>query len=619
MRIIRTVEIKYFRSIYSTKLKSCEDMNVISGRNDVGKSNVLRALNLFFNERTDWAAPLAFEHDFSLQRLDQVRKESIKGKQFIQVAIEFLRPKNYKGSLPERFTVKRTWHRDQSLYTQSDNLQSLFNQGKCPSSLASAQRMLPKFLNRIHFEYVPAVKDRIFFDHLLGRLQSSLLRGALDEANPITDVVENLADHIGTQVAGLRDDFSRATGLGTSIQPPEELASLFQAFRVAVPTGDEGEEQIPLTLRGDGMQARYIPSVLHYIAQKSSSFFIWGFEEPENSLEYANADSLANDLQEIYSEEAQVFLTSHSPAFVSRHGDGLSCYRVVQDDARTTAHLVPLPLSATTGGNELSEEIGLLRIQQEIHQEYVEKLEALELVRERVAELETELAEHAKPLILVEGGSDVHILTAAWSALYAQTMPFVVRSADPLANIPGSSSGGAGAVAKAIESIHPEDGRHVLALFDHDQEGCETFRRLSKNFNIIGGNEWLKRHKNGFARATTLAIIGEENNYASRDNLCIEFFFDDEHLVQESAAGHGLVLEQPPVKVGIGQAHHDVNAADVAVIDDLFGDLRYYRRIKSGKTVFAEEIVPTFDATAFTAFEALFDSILAELDVEVGD
>lgn len=271
MKIIRTIEIKYFRSVYTTKLKTCAELNVISGRNDVGKSNILRALNLFFNGQTEWETPITFKNDFSIQRLDQVRKESVKGKQFIQVGIEFIRPTNYKGSLPERFMVKRTWHRDQQQYSQSDNLTALERQGKCPSSLASAQMMLPKFLNRIHFEYVPAVKDRAFHNHLLSRLQSSLLGVSLEEGNPITNLVENLAEHISGQVTSLNDDFSRATGLGTFILPPQEIASLFQSFQVAVPSGDD---QVPLALRGDGMQARYIPSVLHYIAQNSPSFFL---------------------------------------------------------------------------------------------------------------------------------------------------------------------------------------------------------------------------------------------------------------------------------------------------------------------------------------------------------
>jgi predicted ATP-dependent endonuclease of OLD family len=103
-------------------LKQCSQLNVLSGRNDVGKSNVLRALNLFFNGNTDWQTPLDFAKDFSLTRLNQVRKESVKGKQYIHIAIEFERPNNFKGSLPDRFIVKRNWYRDQSQYNQTDNI-----------------------------------------------------------------------------------------------------------------------------------------------------------------------------------------------------------------------------------------------------------------------------------------------------------------------------------------------------------------------------------------------------------------------------------------------------------------------------------------------------------------
>lgn len=294
--------------------------------------------------------------------------------------------------------------------------------------------MLPVFLNRVHFEYVPAVKERAFFDHILSRLQHSLLGVVLDTENPISQLSVQLAEHIGQQVGNLRDDFSRATSLDTSIEPPQQLSSLFQAFQVSVPSG---ENQVSLNLRGDGMQARYIPSVLHYIASKSSSFFVWGFEEPENSLEFSSADSLATDLENLYSKDAQIFITSHSPAMVSRTGAGVSCYRVWQPIDRTEVEWLEKPLGKSISGARLQEEIGLLRIQQEIHSEYTEKLRKLEALAQRVADLEGEIAANQLPLVLVEGVTDVAIFETAWSKLYPGVMmPFLVRSADPLEKWP---------------------------------------------------------------------------------------------------------------------------------------------------------------------------------------
>lgn len=492
MRFIRKIEVKYFRSVYSASIKTCNHLNILSGRNDVGKSNFLRALNLFFNRHIDRETPLLFKRVFSIQRLEQVRKETVKGKQFIQVSVEFERPSNYKKSLPPRFTVKRTWFRSQRDPTQSDDLAARDKAGKCPSGLSTAQRMLPQFLNRIHYEYVPAVKDRAFYDHVLSRLQSSILGGTLDEADPITATADSLANHISRQIIDLQNDFSRATELETTIETPRELASPFQAFQVSVPTGDS---RTPLALHGDGMQARYIPSVLNYIAAKSPSFFVWGFEEPENSLEYANADSLADDFENRYSKNAQIFLTTHSPAIVSRSKERSTCYRVYQEEGNSAVESVSS--QSLSAGEKLNKEIGFLRIQQEIHASYKSKIKELHETKTMVSQLEADMARLRKPLILVEGKADKAILETAWNKLnHSRNMPFILRAADPLTGQHGRSGGGANSVKNAIESIHPEDGRKALAIFDHDREGKKAFDKLSNNFRYHQENPYIKTHSN---------------------------------------------------------------------------------------------------------------------------
>jgi AAA15 family ATPase/GTPase len=69
MNIIEQIEIKNFRSFGNRKKESykvvkCQSLNIISGANDSGKSNVLRALNLFFNKKTDLNNFFDFNKDF---------------------------------------------------------------------------------------------------------------------------------------------------------------------------------------------------------------------------------------------------------------------------------------------------------------------------------------------------------------------------------------------------------------------------------------------------------------------------------------------------------------------------------------------------------------------------
>lgn len=271
MQIINKVTIKYFRSLHYADLKKCASINIISGRNDVGKSNIIKSLNLFFNGQTDWESSFDFYDNFSKKRLEEVRKESIKGKQFISITIEFNRPKNYTGSLPEKFTVERKWYRDSKTYEQSNNLTSFEKSNKLPSTLTTAQRSLATFLNKLHFEYVPAIRDRTYVNELLSRLQRTLLDATINQNEALLTTANTLATHIESQIGDLKEDFELATKIETSITPPSGISSLFQSFLVSTKTIDG---PIPLRFRGDGLQSRYIASVLYYIAMNTNDFYI---------------------------------------------------------------------------------------------------------------------------------------------------------------------------------------------------------------------------------------------------------------------------------------------------------------------------------------------------------
>lgn len=134
MNIIEQIEIKNFRSIGNRKKESykvikCQDLNIISGANDSGKSNILRALNLFFNKKTDLVNFFNFEKDFFKKQLDD--ENEIK-EEVVTIKIWFRNPKNkdknktLKGKiyLPEKFWVSRKWKKS-SEFSQFDQLSSV--------------------------------------------------------------------------------------------------------------------------------------------------------------------------------------------------------------------------------------------------------------------------------------------------------------------------------------------------------------------------------------------------------------------------------------------------------------------------------------------------------------
>ena len=52
MHYVKSIHIKNFRSILDERI-DLSDYNCFVGKNDSGKSNVLKALNLFFNGKSD--------------------------------------------------------------------------------------------------------------------------------------------------------------------------------------------------------------------------------------------------------------------------------------------------------------------------------------------------------------------------------------------------------------------------------------------------------------------------------------------------------------------------------------------------------------------------------------
>lgn len=599
--LVKRVRIRYFRSLYDITLKDCQGVNVISGSNDVGKSNILRALNLFFNGSCDWSAPINFSSDFSIRRRQDIYN-SIKGKQFVSVDIEFRRPTNYSGSLPPTFWVTRKWYKEGM--QQKDDLDAR-EKNKQLKSASKSRRMLSQFINRIHYEYVPAVKDRYYYLHLLTRLQSTLLDSPIRPSEAMGQLTSQLASDIRAQLEDLTDEFYKATGVTTDVAPPASLSELFRAFEFSA---QAGESLIPLTNKGDGIQARYVSSVLHYIASNNKDFFIWGFEEPENSLEYSHAMTLAEAIVDRYSQDAQIFLTTHSPAFLAaRKREQVCAYRVYYKDGDTQVANVDAP-GSDSHDVALRHELGIFRLQEEMSEEFAERLKKAERDRGQLETIISDLELAQAPVLIVEGKLDREILEIAWYKLYGEReRDFSIWESDTTEG----QGGGARRVRDILEAAHPSDPRVAVGLFDNDKEGADAFKRLSNIFQRgIDGEVEYKVNRNGRAGAVLLPVPPGREELAKAGLLTIEGMFDDNDLGKRDEKGRGLEFEYasvPRVRVGDILLEADV----VGVAQDLLPDdlsARFWK-IRGGKKEFAENVVPTFEEKSFRHFKVLFENL----------
>lgn len=155
---IKRIHIKNFRSIVNSSI-NVQQMNIFVGLNDAGKSNVLKALNLFFNGETEPGCQFDFATDYSCYA--PIRKRKAKE---VTVEIEFEIPKHYKDHDDVVWT--KIW-RDGGLHYDSSKEWTF-----------SAYSKVPTLLKRISYKYVPAVKSDNYFKLLLSELYISIAKEA---------------------------------------------------------------------------------------------------------------------------------------------------------------------------------------------------------------------------------------------------------------------------------------------------------------------------------------------------------------------------------------------------------------------------------------------------------
>lgn len=311
MITIKKVHIKNFRSIVDETI-DLTDFNCFVGQNDSGKSNVLKALNLFFNNATDFNTPFDFERDYS-----QFAKRGQKQAKEISIALDIVIPDTFIEHGVK--TWKKTWRADG---LNSNNIDKLFNRASKGTT----------WLQRIQYRYVPAVKSNDYFKTLLEDLYESMTdaaNSALKDLNgEYSDRLEKLTQELTTQLQVI-------LGMRSALQLPANLGTLFRDMSFA--TSDDFAHGIDLNHRGDGIKARHIPSILRYIQtniekgrppRSVGGSYIWGFEEPENGVEYLACFEMAKEFLS-YTNERQILVTTHSPAFYTQtKSEDTTCFLV---------------------------------------------------------------------------------------------------------------------------------------------------------------------------------------------------------------------------------------------------------------------------------------------------
>ncbi|SMY18200.1 ATP-dependent nuclease [Photobacterium aquimaris] len=482
--MIRLISIKNFRSIQA-QVAPIEEITTFVGQNDAGKSNILRALNLFFNEETDLNTSFNFKFDFNVNA--KTYKQRAKE---VTIELGLKLPKTYRREgFPDTVYWKKVW-RSSGEHKESEEVKycEIKNNRFTKKQNFPARSKIKSLLENINFIYVPAIKDKTFFVELQGKIYDVLAQTAESELHKSANSFElKIKKEFTELLKAIDGTFNNSN----SISLPQNLRGIFENLEF-------NADNIPLSRRGDGIKIRHIPSMLRFIGDKSGNRHktlitpqIWGFEEPENNVEFSSCFTLNNEFIEAAKNNIQVILTTHSPA-IYNIGQGIG------NNSNLKAARFHVGKCEQTGATELSviddenlhQRIGFMPLIAPMIAEQKQKWhEEKSRQEEIIASLEKELALEKKHRLFVEGKSDQAVFSKVIEVYFPDLLEHV--HFDLRGN---NSANSATDKAKAFHLIqkHNKEGYQLKGalILDNDSAGnecknlIETFLKESNSSNI---------------------------------------------------------------------------------------------------------------------------------------
>jgi hypothetical protein len=454
---ITALSVRNFRSIALWKEK-VHELNIFVGQNDEGKSNVLRALDLFFNHDKGGGYRLEWGRDYCCFA------PILKGKaDEIVIEIEVTPPSSFANRNP--VVWRKTWRREGLHYDSFKHKDG---------TEVSPKSKIASFLKAMRYDYVPAIKGGDYFKFLMAQLHDMLEATVEEEVRTAAGLFTNT---INGNTKRILEEIQQRLNLETTIQLPGNLRELFAQLEF---TSVSGEKPFSLGQRGDGVKVRHIPIVLRWLAEQANhlsapgrpkTVTIWGYEEPENNLELRRCFELAREFVD-GSSEIQAFVTTHSPAFYSvfRESDlnKVGLFLVVKETVQPTSKIRPL---ADTDLDSLDSSMGLLALLEPHFKEARHELEKLRLAVK-------DLTDTSKPTIFCEGPSDKAVIKECLRLFFPnESSKVAVRSSSHH----GGGHTWVGEMIIAWSFSRPL--AKAVGLFDKDSDALKTMKTSIQKLN----------------------------------------------------------------------------------------------------------------------------------------
>jgi len=319
-----------FRSISGSHTIDVSDFTVLVGKNNEGKSNILRALDTAMSLLRDHSRNRAGYRrygasDYKWKRDFPIQSQNRRGTQQTTFRLDFslnaeeileFRKEigvSLNGTLPLEIVI--------GLNEEPDF--RVVKTGRGTKTLTQKSAKIARFIeSRITFNYIPAIRTDRETTELIREMLAAELRTLEDNPDytnalrAISEIQQPVLNAIAARVeAPLKEFLPSIRSVNIEISEDERRFSLRRSINVVVDDGTPTS----IEYKGDGVKSLAALGLLKNSRKNSSTgASILAVEEPESHL-HPGAIHQINEILRSLASESQVVITTHNPLFVDRN------------------------------------------------------------------------------------------------------------------------------------------------------------------------------------------------------------------------------------------------------------------------------------------------------------
>jgi len=348
---IKKVKINNFRTFLNFEVNFDKKFQVIAGANNAGKTNILRALNLFFNDQVNQDTGFCRENDLPYHVIKASGSQA-----FLDIELDIFLEDNEIAKIKgiNKYLIfgnilrtKKRYDSELIGWYHSDTkgfFPKVEDLKKGKNEIQTKSHLISILFRRIKFIYVPSqfdinktvsnlVSEEILPTAIDGYGDSGLakkvrtLRKSIEKVDRQTQMVLNAKNKILTEQfqetirsfpeiqAGLGiDDFS------LNVKLLDDSLNGILSKRIFLEVSDASHNSIDS--KGSGIQKLVLITLLEYftrnVAEKArytNPFIIWAIDEPEVYMQPKLQKKIRGIFERV-SESNQVLITTHSPSMI---------------------------------------------------------------------------------------------------------------------------------------------------------------------------------------------------------------------------------------------------------------------------------------------------------------